>query len=527
MVSRARSARDLREVIKSLSDGYDTTYEKILLTIQDQYSQSLDEIKRLLQWLVVGFGPISTTQLAEAVSIRPDDESLDFEGIIAKVDDIIAPLCQLVVTRRVGGTLLVYLLHKTFKDYLTSDKLARGPAKQFHLDIGTANANLADLCLQYLSFSDFDLELPLDPWGLVRTKDGVVLLGAPISPEEDDDLPFDFPFQDSKRYSLYAYAALHWSSHVQLIEQRGCSTGETCQLRLQKFWGKHNEKKRKLWTRTLKHNVPTGDEPISYAIFAHLGSFLDNLLSGPVDIHRHFEDGTTCLTTAALHNNIYAARKLLDLGANVNQATEDRKRRLTPLHLAAELGHEDMVDLLLSAGANVHIRSTSETTAFYRAARGGSIHILRRLHELGSEVDACSWDGWTALMEAIENEKLNAVIYLLELGADPQKENDEGRTPLSIAEWIYRCFFSVPKTSAHERWTVSGKILTAVRTAVLGAANRKESETPKPTTPSSSYTSDTSQSGANFGNIATTFNIADVLDILPVLGGTTNGLSIP
>lgn len=33
IVSNARSARDLRAVMKSLSDGYEATYEKILMTI--------------------------------------------------------------------------------------------------------------------------------------------------------------------------------------------------------------------------------------------------------------------------------------------------------------------------------------------------------------------------------------------------------------------------------------------------------------------------------------------------------------
>jgi hypothetical protein len=168
LVDTARSARDLRTVINSLSDGYEATYEKIIVSIQEQYPHQLDEIKLILEWLVVD-GPMTTSQLAEAVSIRPNDTNLDFEGIPADVDDVIAPLAQIVSTQRTtGGELSVQLLHQTVKDYLTSGKLLHTPAKFFHVDKPNAHAKLADLCLQYLSFSDFEnasiSEKPMSLW---------------------------------------------------------------------------------------------------------------------------------------------------------------------------------------------------------------------------------------------------------------------------------------------------------------------------------------------------------------------------
>ncbi|KAH8911152.1 hypothetical protein BR93DRAFT_322414 [Coniochaeta sp. PMI_546] len=221
IVNNARSARDLRAVMRSLSDGYEATYEKILMTIQEHNSQSLDEIKLLLQWLVVGFGPMSTAQLAEVVSIRPQDDSLDFEGIPANVNEVIAPISQLVVTRRVGGVLLVYLLHKTVKEFLTSDTLAASPAKGFYVDVGTAHARLGDLCLQYLSFSDFDVDLPRDPGEAICGKHGVIRPKVALSDDEKVSAPP--PLQTLpgaiRRYWLYPYAALHLVKHLMISEQ--------------------------------------------------------------------------------------------------------------------------------------------------------------------------------------------------------------------------------------------------------------------------------------------------------------------
>lgn len=483
IVDNARSARDLREVMKSLSDGYETTYEKILMTIQEHHTQSLDEIKLLLQWLVVGFGPVSTAQLAEVVSMRPGDDSLDFEGVPANVNEIIAPISQLVVTRRVGSVFLVYLLHKTVKEFLTSDALSASPARSFHIDVGTAHARVGDMCLQYLTFSDFDVDLP--PRGkVICGKHGAIISSTPG--EETPTAPMGTALEHTKRYWLYPYAAQQLLKHLMIIEERSAQC-DSVQARLHEYWASPNEKKRRVRDRmaTLLGDADAWiKEPIYYAIFAHLHRFMDSLLLGQTDVNQYFDDGMTCLTAAAFHNNIEAATKLLDLGAHVNLPTTKQKKGLTPLHLAAESGHEQMVDLLLSRGANIHLQSSAGTTAFYRAARGGSIHILRRLYELGSDVDAPTWDGWAALMEAIENQRLEAVLYLLKLGANPQTETKYGETPLSLArECRQVALFGKAGKHEDQSETVWWKIQSAVETA-LEASRRREIETVTPSIPS-------------------------------------------
>jgi ankyrin repeat protein len=71
-----------------------------------------------------------------------------------------------------------------------------------------------------------------------------------------------------------------------------------------------------------------------------------------------------------------------------------------------------VVTLLLQYGASPHARSNSESTPFYRAARNGSVRTLRLLWEAGSELDSKTWDSWTPLMEAVENEQQQAVVKL-------------------------------------------------------------------------------------------------------------------
>jgi ankyrin repeat protein len=150
------------------------------------------------------------------------------------------------------------------------------------------------------------------------------------------------------------------------------------------------------------------------------------------DINRPFADGFTSLAVAAMVNQTDIVKKLLTLGAQVDVSTPDR--RLTPLHLACEFASEDVVELLLDAGADPHATSTSGTTPFYRAARGGCIPIIKRLKACGSDVNARTWDNWTPLMEAVENGWDDVVDLLLEFGADPCIASSEGLTPLELAE---------------------------------------------------------------------------------------------
>jgi ankyrin repeat protein len=137
------------------------------------------------------------------------------------------------------------------------------------------------------------------------------------------------------------------------------------------------------------------------------------------------------LAAAAAGNCVSIAKQLLELGADVDLPVQDRQ--LTPLHIAAENGCEEMVEFLLAAGASPAARSTSETTPFYRAARGGSIRILSLLYKSGSDIDAETWDGWTPLMEAAAGRHESAVKLFLEWGADPQACTARGFTALYLA----------------------------------------------------------------------------------------------
>ena len=108
-----------------------------------------------------------------------------------------------------------------------------------------------------------------------------------------------------------------------------------------------------------------------------------------------------------------------------------------PLHLAAHFGHGDALDALLEAKADVHARSTnSEGNMALHAAMAGraTARIVSRLLGRGADVNATAAGGHTALHEVAFRGNLELAQILLAHGANAAARNDEGRTPLDIAQ---------------------------------------------------------------------------------------------
>ena len=71
-------------------------------------------------------------------------------------------------------------------------------------------------------------------------------------------------------------------------------------------------------------------------------------------------------------------------------------------------------------------------TVFMRAASIGDVATVRRLADDGVEVNGQSPNGTTALIAAVKNGHSDTALELIELGADPTIEDEEG---LNAVEW--------------------------------------------------------------------------------------------
>jgi ankyrin repeat protein len=103
----------------------------------------------------------------------------------------------------------------------------------------------------------------------------------------------------------------------------------------------------------------------------------------------------------------------------------------TPLHLAAEYGHMDVVKLLLANGAEVNARDNESDTPLHNAAKNGQKDVVELLLLKGANVNAKNNSyGDTPLHEAAREGHNDVVELLLANGADVNARDEFGGTPL-------------------------------------------------------------------------------------------------
>lgn len=103
----------------------------------------------------------------------------------------------------------------------------------------------------------------------------------------------------------------------------------------------------------------------------------------------------------------------------------------TALHCAAISGSGQIVDLLLSSGADVNARDGTGSSPLHRAASAGHIKIAESLIAHGAAVNAEDDYGYTPLQLAILKEKSSMGHYLISMGAEKRK-------PLArpVSSWV-------------------------------------------------------------------------------------------
>jgi ankyrin repeat protein len=218
----------------------------------------------------------------------------------------------------------------------------------------------------------------------------------------------------------------------------------------------------------------------------------NRLMTRGIDVSKPGKFSWLPLYQAIESNSVYCVRRLLKAGAKVNMADSEQ---VSPLELAVRQWKRPMVKILLDAGADPNwggargshplitvcavgdveltkcfldkgadpnVATFAGGTPLIAAANARALPIVRLLSERGANIEWQDSSGWSALFHAIQvplsarlitrrypsgpkaliavptnqnkedwEARLRIIEFLLERGADPNRRDKKGRTPLT------------------------------------------------------------------------------------------------
>jgi ankyrin repeat protein len=148
--------------------------------------------------------------------------------------------------------------------------------------------------------------------------------------------------------------------------------------------------------------------------------------------------GQTLLVYAARGGHEDLVKLLLNAGADIEAKTNSG---ITALMEAAESNEEKVVELLLDRGADIHAKDNDGSTALMIVAvQQGCKEMVELLLDRGADIHAKDNDGSTALMMVAARQGCKEMVeLLLDRGADIHAEKEDGSTALIVAAARWDC----------------------------------------------------------------------------------------
>jgi ankyrin repeat protein len=422
IIKNCSRATDVRRELKLLPKTVDETYERILLDIKEPRREAA---KRTLQWLAFSKRTLRIEELAVAVAIKPGVSATnrcfrDIATFVKSLSSMVSVVNREITTddhdyagakygQKVDD---VKLAHYSVQEFLTSGRIQESPASRFAVDAGSSHAVIAEACIRYLLM--FDAEDSLEKTTLVKER-------------------------------LLGYAARNWHFHVR--QAAGESQVYLGELAVQLFTGSDwvNWPLRN-WIRVFDpdgwmngrdriHPVPKElpQRGIYYASKLGLVKTARQLLTQMTcQVNDPWAKTRCALPSAAGGGYDDIVKMLLDAGADLRNQLPNG---LNALHEAVAKGHISTIKLLLQRGARVEAKDRGGETALHLAAATGVVEVCELLISHGASVSERDNAGWTPLHKACESlgGRETVILSLIRHGATPTAVNNSNNSPLHYA----------------------------------------------------------------------------------------------
>ncbi|RXW17257.1 hypothetical protein EST38_g8592 [Candolleomyces aberdarensis] len=440
-IQRCRSEESIQAVLADLPTDLNSTYARILKQIERQEDVKL-AIHTFL-WLATAKRVLSLGEVVESLSVTPTSMKLPTKLPILRETELIE-ICGSLVAHD-ERTDRFSLSHFSVKEFLTSDWISQNvDVSHFHIRKALAEEKLAVATLTYLSYQDFQRELPravprprheaklleysAGYWtehakalSLARARgdrgnDQLILL-------DDDDVASDHV------YSLTEQLLLH-------SDYRG-NYRTFLQVRL------HSEPLEQ--SQNMTHVIKAYDPdlcPLYYPVLCGLTTTVERFVTQHPDwLDEPIGSYGTPLIIAVGQNDTAMIQCLLRLGADIDKACSTQLwNEIRPLYYAVYLSNFESTRLLIGEGADIDLgaryidnHSKFSSPLLHSPAYWGNAKMMKALIDAGAQVCGGEDKGIRALQWAVHSVSLDTVKLVVESGCDLRLKAPSGKTALQQA----------------------------------------------------------------------------------------------
>jgi ankyrin repeat protein len=395
-------------ILEELPESLDETYERILRGIR---KPNQGHAHRLLQCLVAAVRPLQVKELAEVLAFDFNTEGIPKLNLGWRWEDqdeaIMSACSSLVMIVKDGDSRVVQFSHFSVKEFLTADRLAEEPIRDV---------------------SRYHIRLEAAHTILVRACIGVLL-------QLDDRIDRD----NMKSFPLARYAAEYWATHArienlssQIKDGMGCLFDADQPYFATWLWI-YNEDSEDSSMSTMHPEKPEA-VPLYYTAMLGFRDLAENLLvKHPEHVNARGGREVTPIHVAASVGHSDMLTLLIEHGADVNGRGTDGN---TPLHQASRNARLEAGRFLLNRGADINAQNVFKRTALLYAAIGGHVEFVRMLLERRPVIDARDIGDQTPLHFAVQYGQTEVAQLLLEHGADVNARNKSGYTPSQLGSRV-------------------------------------------------------------------------------------------